>query len=184
MGNKKIDISRLAMGDREAFLSLYENFFVALCIFARNFVNDHTEAEDIVQEVFCRIYDNRMRFENIGSLRSYIYGAVRNECLNHIREMKRRRVRESRYIEEARDESIFFDLMVENEVYRQLHRLLAELPPQCRNIFERTLDGFTSEQIAAALNISAETVKTQRKKAKRIMKERYALLYKTFSILF
>lgn len=59
-----------------------------------------------------------------------------------------------------------------------------ELPEQCKNIFQRTLSGDTSEKIAADLKLSVETVKTQRKKAKRILRERYTLLFKTFGILF
>lgn len=177
-------IRALANGDRQAFLSLYESFFPALCYFARNMVHSREEAEDIVQEVFYRLYDDPCHFNNISSLKSYLYGAVRNGCLNYAREQKRRRTREEKFLEDMHDERIFFDNIIETELFRQMQQLLKELPPQCRNIFERTLEGATSEQIAAALNISVETVKTQRKKAKRILRERYALLYKIFGILF
>lgn len=61
--------------------------------------------------------------------------------------------------------------------------LLQELPPQCKIIFERALEGATSEEIARELSLSVETVKTQRKKAKRILREKYALLYKLYSVL-
>ena len=77
-----------------------------------------------------------------------------------------------------------YNSALENEIYRQLKLLLEELPEQCKNIFQRTLSGDTSEKIAADLKLSVETVKTQRKKAKRILRERYTLLFKTFGILF
>ena len=184
MGLTNLQIRALAKGDRQAFLSLYDSFFVALCVFARGLVESREEAEDIVQDVFCRLYDDKKLFDNINSLKSYLYGAVRNGCLNHIRDEKRRRTREGKFLEELQDDRIFFDHIVENEVFRQLHSLLGELPPQCRAIFERTLEGATSEEIAQAMNLSVETVKTQRKKAKRILREKYALLYHTFGILF
>jgi RNA polymerase sigma-70 factor (ECF subfamily) len=174
----------LANGDRLAFLALYKNFFIALCIFARGFVADHQRAEDIVQEVFCRLYDHNRPFENITSLRSYLYEAVRNGCLNSLRDEKRRRKREHKFIEELSDDNIFFDHIIESEVGRQLQNLLLELPPQCRAVFERTLEGSTSEQIARAMGLSVETVKTQRKKAKRLLREKYALLFDVFGILF
>jgi RNA polymerase sigma-70 factor (ECF subfamily) len=174
----------IAQGDRQAFLSLYEDFFVALCVFSRQFVHEREQAEDIVQDVFCRIYDTRPHLSGVESLKAYLYGAVRNACLNHLREDKRRREREGRFVDELRNDAIFFDMVIENEVYRQLHFLLNELPPKCRAVFEKTIDGATSEEIAHEMNISVETVKTQRKKAKRLLREKYALLYKVFGRLF
>lgn len=180
----ELHIKALVKGDREAFLLLYQNFFVALCVFARGYHMEKEEAEDIVQDVFCKLYDERYLFVDISSLKSYLYSAVKNGCLNYVRDEKRRKSREAHFCDEMDDERTFFNDIIENEVYRELRMLLEELPPQCRNIFERTLQGATSEEIAHVLNLSVETVKTQRKKAKRILRERYILLYKTFGILF
>lgn len=176
-------IKALVRGDRKAFLLLYENFFVALCVFARNYSVEKEEAEDIVQDVFCRLYDERHRFVNVSSLKSYLYTSVRNGCLNYLRSEKRRKDRESHYYDEVDGERTFLDDIMESEVYRQLKVLLDELPPQCKNIFERALQGATSEEIAATLHLSVETVKTQRKKAKKILRDRYTLLYDVFGIL-
>ena len=184
MGLANSQVKDLAKGDMQAFRSLYENFFIALCVFARNFVDGRDQVEDIVQEVFCRLYDDKRLFDNITSLKAYLYGAVRNGCLNHIRDEKRRRLHEGKFTESLHDDRIFFDHIIETEIHRQLKSLLGELPPQCGNIFRRTLEGATSEEIARAMNLSVETVKTQRKKAKRILKEKYALLHKTFGLLF
>lgn len=180
---KQTHIQNMHTGDVQAFRALYDNFYVALCIFARGFGLERDETEDVVQEVFSRIYDDKHRFEDLSSLKTYLYASVRNRSLNHIRDEKRRKTRETAFVE-SQDERTFFDEMLENEVYRQMHALMAELPGQCRAIFERTLEGATSEQIARAMNLSVETVKTQRKKAKRILREHYALLYRVFGALF
>ncbi|WP_455510003.1 RNA polymerase sigma factor [Butyricimonas paravirosa] len=177
-------IRLLSKGDRKAFRLLYENFFIALCIFARGFHLEREEAEDIVQEVFCKLYDERHLFTNVSSLKSYLYSSIKNGCLNYIRGEKRRKDRESHYYDDVDEERTFFNDIVESEVYRELKMLMDELPPQCRNIFERVLQGATSEEIAEALQLSVETVKTQRKKAKQILRERYNLLYNIFGILF
>lgn len=177
-------INGLTRGDMQAFRALYEHFFVALCIFARGLGQDRQQAEDVVQDVFYRLFNDHRLFENVASLKSYLYGAVRNGCLNNLRDEKRRRQRDNNYFEQLGDEGWGSNLAVEVEVDRQLLTLLRELPPQCRLIFEHTLAGLTSEQIAQLMNLSIETVKTQRKKAKRILKERYALLYKSLTILF
>ena len=57
------EIKALAQGDTKVFHKLYEHFFVALCIFARSFSLKPEEAEDIVQEVFCRMYDEHRGVE-------------------------------------------------------------------------------------------------------------------------
>ena len=178
------EIKALTKGDTKVFRKLYESFFVALCVFARNYSLEKEEAEDVVQEIFCRIYDDRMLFAELNSLKSYLYSAVRNRCLNYLRDKKRRHNHEACFLDTLKEGENWSDQALENEIYRQLNILLEELPPQCRNIFQRTLNGDTSEKIATDLGLSIETIKTQRKKAKKLLRERYALLYKTFGILF
>ena len=167
------EIKALAQGDTKVFHKLYEHFFVALCIFARSFSLKPEEAEDIVQEVFCRMYDEHRLFEGLNTLKSYLYTAVRNRSFNYLRDEKRRSIREAQFLNNLKAEEEGYNSALENE-----------LPEQCKNIFQRTLSGDTSEKIAADLKLSVETVKTQRKKAKRILRERYTLLFKTFGILF
>ena len=176
------DIEKIHNGDQEAFRTLYESFYVALCVFARGLKLTREDAEDIVQEVFLRIYYSRHKFESISSLKAYLYTSVRNASLNYIRDNKRRKGRE-KMLFDLLDQRTFFDDIVENEVFRQLHALMSELPTRCRSIFQRSLEGASSKQIAEEMHLSVETVKTQRKKAKRILKERYALLFRHFAIL-
>ena len=108
---------------------------------------------------------------------------VKNSCLNYIRDEKRRKLRESYYCDEIyNNDTTFINDVIENEVYRELYQLLDELPPQCRVIFERVLQGETSETIAKSMHLSIETVKTQRKKAKHILRERYKLLFNIIGI--
>lgn len=177
-------IKLLSKGDRKVFHLLYENFFVALCIFARGYRLDREEAEDVVQDVFCKLYDERHLFTSISSLKSYLYASVKNGCLNYIRGEKRRKDRESHYYDEVDDERTFFNDIVENEVHRELKALLDELPPRCRDVFERVLQGATSEEIAETLQLSVDTVKNHRKRAKQILRERYSKLYNIFGVLF
>ena len=169
----ELDINALSKGKKEAFFILYKKFFVALCLFAQKFSIGKEAAEDIVQEIFY----------NILTLQSYLYSSVKNSCLNYIRDEKRRKLRESYYCDEIyNNDTTFINDVIENEVYRELYQFLDELPPQCRVIFERVLQGETSETIAKSIHLSIETVKTQRKKAKHILRERYKLLFNIIGI--
>jgi RNA polymerase sigma-70 factor (ECF subfamily) len=172
-------IGLLSEGDKKAFLLLYENYFVSLCLFIRSFGLSKEESEDIVQEVFCKLNKNYSLPGNLNAFRSYLYTSAKNKCLNLIRDKKRRKNYEETFYS-LQDELLIFDKIVENELYRQMHLFISEMPFQCRNIFRRALNGDTSEKIALDLNLSVETVKTQRKKAKKILKERYLLLYRTY----
>ncbi|PKP07508.1 MAG: RNA polymerase subunit sigma-24 [Bacteroidetes bacterium HGW-Bacteroidetes-5] len=172
------DIPLLAKGDKKAFLCLYESFFVSLCSFIRSYGLSDDESKDIVQELFCNLYKSKLP-TNITAFKSYIYNAVRNRALNFIRDERRRRNHEGAF-SILLDESVLFDKIVENELYNEVRRLLCEMPPQCKNIFTRVLNGDTSEKIAADLDLSVETVKTQRKKAKRLIRERYSPIYRSF----
>ena len=145
------EIKALAQGDTKVFHKLYEHFFVALCIFARSFSLKPEEAEDIVQEVFCRMYDEHRLFEGLNTLKSYLYTAVRNRSFNYLRDEKRRSIREAQFLNNLKAEEEGYNSALENEIYRQLKLLLEELPEQCKNIFQRTLSGDTSEKIAADL---------------------------------
>lgn len=122
-----IEIKALSKGDVKIFRKLYENFFVALCLFARNFSLEREEAEDVVQEIFCQLYDDRSKFSGLNSLKSYLYFSVRNRCLNYIRDKKRRLTHETRFLNEQADERYGMDAVLENEIYRQLSLLLEEL---------------------------------------------------------
>ena len=166
----ELDINALSKGKKEAFFILYKKFFVALCLFAQKFSIGKEAAEDIVQEIFYKLYEERQIFHNILTLQSYLYSSVKNSCLNYICD------------EIYNNDTTFINDVIENEVYRELYQLLDELPPQCRVIFERVLQGETSETIAKSMHLSIETVKTQRKKAKHILRERYKLLFNIIGI--
>ncbi len=178
----EVHIPLLKRGDKKAFLYLYEDYFVSLCSFIRGYGLSEDESKDIVQEVFCNLHKSNLP-AGLQQFRAYLYQAVRNRAINYIRDERRRRNHEGIYTD-LLDESLLFDKIVENELYKEVRRLLAELPPQCKNIFTRVLNGDTSEKIASDLDLSVETVKTQRKKAKRIIRERYSLIYRSFLLFF
>jgi len=173
-----VHIGMLSKGDKKAFLLLYDNFFASLTIFVQNFGLSKVESEDIVQETFCRLNSNYNLPDNLNAFKSYLYTAVRNKCFNYIRDEKRRRTNDSVFLD-LQDDLLIFDKIVENELYRQMHLLVNELPPQCKNIFQRVLKGDSSEKIANDLNLSVETIKTQRKKAKKLLREKYSLVYRS-----
>jgi len=179
-----IDTDKLIKGDENTYRELCNMYFAPLCVFIRrNFPMDNQEAENIVQDVFLSIYSNREVLVNIKSIKSYLYSSVRNKCLNYLRNEKRRVANDNTYYEKFGNEDFLFNKIVENEVYRELQKAMDDLPPQCKIIFEKVLNGDSSAKIARDMSLSIETIKTQRKKAKKILKERFKLIYKIFQFV-
>ena len=81
------------------------------------------------------------------------------------------------------DENFLFNKIVENEVYSELQKAMEDLPPQCKIIFGKVLNGDSSAKIAKDMSLSIETIKTQRKKAKKILKEKFTFIYKIFQFI-
>ena len=114
------------------------------------------------------------------SFRVFLYNAVRNTCLNRIKHKKV----EEKYaaysqLHPENPELDDYDIM-EEEIYRWLFKTIDELPPRCKEIFLLHLDGKKNEEIAAQLKITLLTVKTQKKKALRYIREKmqdFGLLY-------
>lgn len=172
-------IERINQKQRSAYHELFREYYQSLVMFAMRYVNEQGEAEDIVQDLFVAVWEKNEKFHSYLSFRAFLYTSVRNTCLNRI---KHRKVEEKyvdysiRHTDESQNEDYN---MLEEELYRQLFQVIDELPPRCREVFLLHLDGKKNEEIATKLQITLLTVKTQKKKALRYLRERlgrYTLL--------
>ena len=84
-------LMRISEGDRQAFRELYQRYTPVLYPFIKSLCNDAALCEDIVQEVFIRIWDNRAKAANIQQVKSYIFKAAKNRFLNELRKQKNER---------------------------------------------------------------------------------------------
>ena len=168
---EEIFIEQINLKRREAYHELFRRFYRSLVIFA---------LKDIVQELFVSVWEKEEKFMSYASFRVFLYNAVRNTCLNRI---KHKKVEEKyaayRQLHPENPELDDYDIM-EEEIYRGLFKTIDELPPRCKEIFLLHLDGKKNEEIAAQLKITLLTVKTQKKKALRYIREKmqdFGLLY-------
>lgn len=171
-------LDELARGSEKAFHSLFTAYYPSLLSFASTFISDREISEDIVQETFAKIWENRKSSTKITNLTAYLYQTVRNRCLNHLRAVKVRQEAISVFQEETPVEESHHYLR--EETYRLVFNSLNNLPPACREVFLRTINGFSAKEIAEELSISVETVKKQKQNARRILKEELGHLYLIF----
>ena len=148
------------------FTALYNELYPALCRYCLSLVSEREIAEDIVQDQFVYLWENRDRLIDVGSLKSYIFTAVKNRSINYLQRNKR--LLNSFAIEEdVSSDKLFFSLdpsiVTEGkELEKIIEKALEELPKKCRAIFGLKRFGeLSNKEISKELNISVKTVETQ-----------------------
>ena len=178
-------IERINSKQRDAFHELFREFFQALVMYAMKYVSTQEEAEDIVQDIFVSVWEKEEKFLSYQSFRVFLYRSLRNTCLNVVKHKlveKKYATYQETYAEIGEEEEYDW---VQEEIYRELFKVIDELPPRCREVFLLSLDGLKNEEIAARLHITLLTVKTQKKKALRYLRERMGkYMFALFCLLF
>jgi RNA polymerase sigma-70 factor, ECF subfamily len=166
---------RIREGDVAAFETAFRLYYARLCSFARHRVGSLAAAEEIVQETFLRVWQNRHRLDPAQSLRAYLYRSVLNHSLNEMkhREVENRWLRletNARLTSEPADEGI-----QTSELAAAVQQTLGNLPERCRLIFTMSRDqGLTYAEIAETLDISIKTVETQMGRALKALRSSLA----------
>ncbi|MCG4518733.1 MULTISPECIES: RNA polymerase sigma factor [Butyricimonas] len=161
-------IKQIARGDEGAFKALYEEFFHVLLAVACKYV-EREVAEDIVQDVFFKLWSTPQKFLHTTDLRFYLYRSVQNGCLNYIRNKK---VEEGyRNKAEMVTEDFFYNVLLEEEIFIRLRKAVDELPEKYRVVINLNLDGLSDKEIAERLGITLDAVKQQKKRGKERLRE-------------
>ena len=160
-----LPIGEFRNGNTDVFRQLFVTLFPVICSFAASLLPGTEAPEDIVQDVFIELWDQRLRFSGIDHIKSFLYLTTKNKCLNKI---KHENVK-NRYAQEQKlfnDESGFFEeQLIKSEVLLHLKTAINKLPPQQRKIMLMNMLGHTNEKIAWTFDISVNTVKLQKKVA-------------------
>ncbi len=143
-----------------------------LVVYAMGFVSEQQIAEDLVQDLIISIWEQDNNFTNRKTFNSYLYRSVKNKCINYIRHLRVKdkylqNVLSDSDIEEQADEEI----AEEQELYRMIFKAIDGLPKRCKEVFELQMQGKKNKEIAEILEISIETVKTQKKRAMKRLKD-------------
>lgn len=157
---------------------LFNEFYPALVQFAFSFINNEEAAKDIVQEIFIRIWEKKVKFENELLLRKYLYLSTQNKCFTYLRDRKVQHYHKQQIIDnyQEQEESNIIHSLIKEEVYRQLLSSVEQLPPQCKKICLLTLDGKKPSEIAKELELNVETVKKQKKIALKRLQDKFRIL--------
>lgn len=166
-------VEKIRDGNAEAFENLFKAYCQPLINFARRFVRDIQIAENIVQDVFLKIWTNRIKLNPSLNLKTYLFTAVRNQSLNHLRhaKMERNSVADMQLI--ATPAKTPENGWREKELAASIRQAINELPKKCQTIFlMNRFDQLTYQEIADILNLSIKTVETQMGRALKFLRKR------------
>lgn len=167
---REISIELLKAGDQTAFKQIFDLFHKRLCLFALGITTDDS-AEDIVQEAFVKLWERKENFNTIDSIKAFLYLTVKNTCLN-LYKHKQVIQKHSQSLTEMMDEISVDHKMVEAEVASQIRQALEQLPDGYRKvIYLGYFEGLSNQQAADHLNVSINTVKTQKVRGLRILRD-------------
>ncbi|MFZ4521977.1 MAG: RNA polymerase sigma-70 factor [Bacteroidales bacterium] len=162
--------------DEHALESLFREHFTGLCQFAAGYVKDDEVAREIVQDSFVILWEKRQTLDLSKSVKSYLSTAVRNKCLNYLRDHKKFSS-DLLALENLSTETGYelADKLVESDILHQIEHAINELPEKCREIFQLSrIRNLKYQQIADHLQISVKTVESQMSKALQHMRVRLA----------
>jgi RNA polymerase sigma-70 factor (ECF subfamily) len=160
-------IKRIRQGDVQQFESLFRSSYVSLVRYAKSFVRDHDTAEEIVQDLFFRLWDERNKVTIETSLNGYLFRAVHNRCLHLLEHRKVIEKHEREIIQEQKGSTENVSELVQyNELQSAVARILERLPERCGKIFcMNRFEGLKYNEIAEKLAVSVKTVEADMGKA-------------------
>lgn len=161
--------------DKSSFKNLFELHYSPLCNFAYRITDDIDQAEDIVQDIFVKVWNDPDLLDGNKNINSYLYSMVRNRALEVIRRenISQKINQQLEYIQNnAANTNVEEEEIEKLLLLEQIYVSIRQLPPKCSEVFTLSkVNGLTYVQIAEKMNISVKTVENHMGKALRLMRE-------------
>ncbi|HRB51266.1 MAG TPA: RNA polymerase sigma-70 factor [Niabella sp.] len=166
--NKDIFVAGMALNSVQ-YKQVFELHYEALYGYACSILKEETYVEDIIQNIFIKLWQNREMIV-ADTVKSYLYTAVRNDCNNQIKH-KGVQARHSKFVMDAENNSVHHNPAEVKELQEKVQFLINQLPEKCGTIFYLCRQsGLSYKEIAEALNISVKTVENQMSKALKTLR--------------
>lgn len=163
-------VKSVSRGNKKGFEILYRTYYKRSCVYAYTFVSQYDVAEDIVGDVFLRLWERRETLNITDSVSSYLFQSVKNSCINYLtREKSKKQTVSENEINllnlkinyPVSDKYPLMDL-IGQELEAKIKLEIEKLPDQCKEIFYLSrFEELSHKEIAHQLGISENTVKVQ-----------------------
>jgi len=164
----------LNMADSNSFEMIFRSLYPSLCFFAEHLVHSSDDAEDIVEDVFVKLWNKQLKFESEQHLKAFLYRSAKNACLDFLKVHERTGSRNTFFAEErGYSDDACLNEIIRAEIIAEVYLAIEQLSPQCSKIITMSyLDGKSNQEIADALNLSVQTVKNQKGRGLALLKQR------------
>ena len=177
-------INKLNKGDSNTYEHLFKYYYPRLAYYSEQIIGDNINVDDIVGDTLYLMWENRKNFHSHNELKNYLYLTVKNKSLNYIKHNIVKNKYNQLHDNEESDTN-FEDLIIEQEVHGFLHYALNNLPKECAKIIDLIyIKGLKYQEVADELGVSIDTVKSQRKRAIEILKNKFMTTTKSILYLF
>lgn len=166
-------ITKVRSGDVKIFESLFREYYYSLSRFTANITKSSSAAEDLVQDIFLKIWQNRREWNPQGTIKTYLYRASKNQAFNYLKHLKI----VNNWVEISKDSLINSSVNPEEEIIKReiltsVGDAVNKLPEKCKMIFLlHRHEGLSYREISEVLNISISTVETQMGRALKKIRE-------------
>ena len=162
-------LRQLTEGNEFAFKQIYDRFWLSIYKTVKRYTKSPEVAEDIVQEIFTTLWNNRSNFREVINLEYYLITMAKNLTYKTLRKMAfEKSVKDHWSSEVLQEENSMNDPILDQQYAQLIQRAAGLLPSQQKQIFHMAkVEGLSHKDIAAQLNISHLTVKTHMAKALR-----------------
>lgn len=165
--NEKLLVKQLMAGNDKAFKKLFDTYRDDVYAYSKSMLKMKVLAEEIVQDVFLKIWQHRERLNSDLSFKSYVFTITRNLTFNLISKVaNNRKLKEEVFYVSQKLHSPIEDKITESDYEIIKIQAIEQLPPKRKIIFEMSRnEGMSYDEISKELNISISTVKSQMSKA-------------------
>jgi RNA polymerase sigma-70 factor (ECF subfamily) len=175
--NDFVLFTKVRDGDIRAYETLFRRYYELLCRYGSKITGNMDTAEEIVQELFYTVWKDRTNLRIAWSVKSYLYGAVRNQALQHLEHLQVRERYCQKVMADEIPESDPHDspqkILEYKELEQRLEFALEKLPKRRRDIFRmHRFDGKKYEQIAQEMSLSVKTIEAEMTKALRLLRKK------------
>lgn len=160
-------------GGKQAFFDyFFDKYYQGLCVYAYRMLKSKSEAEDIVEDFFVRMLENRKNIRIESSVKSYFIRSVHNRCLDYLAHQKVIASHEIYQLKMMNEEDFLEYPLIDTELKLQIEKAIQNLPDGIRETFIlNRFEGLKYQQIADHENISVKTVEYRISKALNILRK-------------
>jgi RNA polymerase sigma-70 factor (ECF subfamily) len=173
-------IKRFTNGDMKAFDFIYSTFNHKLKKFIFTLVKSETDAEDLVHEVFVKVWVNKEKLKKYSSFDTYLFTIAYNSTIS----LLRKKAKDAQYVEYVKSVQIEFDDPaltkdhLQEDITEKINLLIGQMPPKQREVFKlKHFHDLSYKEIAESLNISVNTVENHMVKAHKYLKANLGKTY-------